>query len=196
MKSTSVCQGNTNIILKNLALLTEALFHLIGCFIYIEDMLCYLLSFVAYTVYTPDWNVWWEWFLAWNQVNHQNFKKKMIPHTKHKVFFIRKNKTKIFFWKKKIQNGRLKKRSFFKIANSQYFLVKISRIGPWVSRIEWCEGHWNGSTYMVVRLSDIRSETAKKCLFCVFRPFLSLCRTASRPYGLSQINALRIIQSH
>ena len=45
-------------------------------------------------------------------------------------------------------------------------------------------------------LSDIRSETAKKCLFCVFRPFLSLCRTASRPYGLSQINALRIIQSH
>ena len=35
---------------------------------------------------------------------------------------------------------------------------------------------------MVVRLSDIRSKTAKKCLFCVFRPFLSLCRTASRPY--------------
>ena len=122
--------------------------------------------------------------------------KKMIPHMKPKVFFIRKNKTKFFFWKK-IQNGRLKKRSFFKIANSQYFLVKISWIGPWVSRIEWCEGHWNGSTYMVVRLSDIRSETAKKGLFCVFMPFLSLlCWTASRPYGLSQINALRIIQSH
>ena len=35
---------------------------------------------------------------------------------------------------KKIQNGRLKKTDFFKIAKSQYFLVKISWIGPWVSR--------------------------------------------------------------
>ena len=61
--------------------------------------------------------------------------KKMIPHMKPKVFFIRKKQKKIFF-EKKIQNGRLKKRSFFKIANSQYFLVKISWIGPWVSRIE------------------------------------------------------------
>ena len=104
--------------------------------------------------------------------------KKMIPHIKPKVFFITKKQNKI-------QNGRLKKRSFFKIANSQYFLVKILWIGPWISRIEWYEGHWNGSTYMVVRLSYIRSETAKKCIFCVFRPFLSLCRAASQPYGLS-----------
>ena len=29
----------------------------------------------------------------------------------------------------KIQNGRLKKTEFFKIANSQYFFVKISWIG-------------------------------------------------------------------
>ena len=55
---------------------------------------------------------------------------------KPKVFFIRKKQNKKFFFEKKIQNGRLKKRSFFKIANSQYFLVKISWIGPWVSRIE------------------------------------------------------------
>ena len=38
--------------------------------------------------------------------------------------------------KNKIQNGRLKKSAFFKIANSQYFFVKILCIGPWVSRIE------------------------------------------------------------
>ena len=29
---------------------------------------------------------------------------------------------------------------FFKIANSQIFFEKISQIGPWVSRIDCCEG--------------------------------------------------------
>jgi hypothetical protein len=42
----------------------------------------------------------------------------------------------IFVLKKKIQNGRLKKTEFFKIANSQKKIVKISWIGPWVSRID------------------------------------------------------------
>jgi len=65
------------------------------------------------------------------------------------------------FLKKKNQNGPLKKTSFFKIANSQYFFVKISWIGPCISRIDWCEGHWCGSTYMAVRLSDISSKTRK-----------------------------------
>ena len=74
----------------------------------------------------------------------------------------------------KIQNGRLKKPSFSSSPNSQYFFMKISGIGPWVSRIGWWEGHWFGSTYMAVRLSDIRSKTAKKCLFCVFRPLLRM----------------------
>jgi hypothetical protein len=37
---------------------------------------------------------------------------------------------------KKIQNGRLKKTEFFKIANSQKNVVKISQICPWVSRID------------------------------------------------------------
>ena len=41
-----------------------------------------------------------------------------------------------FYMKKKIQNGRLKKSLFSKIANSQKFFAKISWIGPWVSRIE------------------------------------------------------------
>ena len=41
-----------------------------------------------------------------------------------------KQKKKI--WKKIIQNGRLKKTEFFKIANSQYFFMKILWIGPWI----------------------------------------------------------------
>ena len=73
-------------------------------------------------------------------------------------------------------------------------LMKFSWIGPWVSRIDWCEGHWFVSTYMAVRLSDVSSKTDKKCVFCVFRLFLSLCRTASRPYKLSHTNALCINQ--
>ena len=35
-----------------------------------------------------------------------------------------------------LQGGLTQKKSFFKIANSQYFFVKISWIGPWVSGIE------------------------------------------------------------
>ena len=37
------------------------------------------------------------------------------------------------------------------------------------------------------------SQKHKKCIFWLF---LSFCRTASRPYRLSQINALRINQSY
>jgi hypothetical protein len=37
---------------------------------------------------------------------------------------------------KKVQNGRLKKTEFFKIANSQFFFANISEIGPYISRID------------------------------------------------------------
>ena len=101
------------------------------------------------------------------------------------------------YWEgKKIQNGWLKKARFFKIANSQKNFAKISQIRPWVSRIEWYEGHWCSSTYMAVRLCDKSSKTAKKYRKCIFWLFLSFCRTASRPYTLSFINALHIIQSY
>ena len=66
----------------------------------------------------------------------------------------------------------------------------------WVSRIYWCKGHWCSSIYMVVRLSDVSSKTGKKCIFCVFRLFLLLRQTASRPYRLSYISALCINQSY
>ena len=119
--------------------------------------------------------------------SHPQYRKKWYLIWKPRLFSLEINK-------KQIQNGRLKKSSFSSSANSQYFFLKISWIGPWVSRIDWCEGHWCGSTYMVVRLSDISSKTGKKCIFGVFRLFLSLCRTASQPYRLSHTNALRINQ--
>ena len=47
---------------------------------------------------------------------------------------------------------------------------KNSGLGPWISKIDWCEGHWCGSTCMVERLSDVSSKTGKKGMcFCVFR---------------------------
>ena len=87
---------------------------------------------------------------------------------------------------KKNQNGRLKKTEFFKIANSRYFFMKIS----WISRIDWSNEHGCGSTYMAGR------EAVKKCIFGIFRPSLSLCRTASRPYRVSHIHVLCINQSY
>ena len=98
-------------------------------------------------------------FGAENQGNYQNFQKSLLTNKLWDVFMGMKQNF-FFFLKKKIQNGRLKKSAFFKIANSQFFFVKISWIGPCVSRIDWCEGHQCDSTYMVVSLSDVRAKTA------------------------------------
>ena len=51
-------------------------------------------------------------------------------------------------------------RSRFLKKKSKWPILKISQIGPWVSRIDGWEGHWC-IWYMVVRLSDISSKTAK-----------------------------------
>ena len=73
-------------------------------------------------------------FGAENQGNHQNFKKSLLSY-KCGLIFIGMKQKKIFF-EKKIQNGRLKKTAIFNSPNSQYFFMKISWIGPWVSRVE------------------------------------------------------------
>ena len=57
-----------------------------------------------------------------NQGKHQNFHPSILPYEFGLIFMGMKQKKKIFFFEKKIQNGRLKKSSFFKIANSQKFL--------------------------------------------------------------------------
>ena len=51
--------------------------------------------------------------------------------------------------------------------------MRIIGIGPWLSRIDWCKGHQFGSTDMVVRLSNIRPKTGKKCILSPFWAFES-----------------------
>ena len=48
-----------------------------------------------------------------------------------------------------------KKLSFSTTAKSWAIFAKILQIGPWVSRINWCERHSFCSTYMIVRLSNV-----------------------------------------
>ena len=53
-----------------------------------------------------------------------------------------------------------KKTSFSTTLKSWAIVAKVSQIGPWVCRVDWCEGHWwCCSTYMAVKLSDISSKT-------------------------------------
>jgi hypothetical protein len=78
------------------------------------------------------WIVQKKWYLIW----------------KGCLFSLRRSK---FLWKKKSKWPR-QKTSFSSSTNSQYFFIKFLWLGPWVSRINWCEGHWCGSTYMVVRI--------------------------------------------
>ena len=125
-------------------------------------------------------------FGAGNQGNHQND----LSLLSYKCWLI------FIGMKQKNQNGQFKKTEIFNSPNSQYFFTKISGIGPWVSRINWREGHQCGSTYIVIRLSDVSSKMTKNALFCVFSPFLSLCLTAWWPYSLSHIDALRINLSY
>ena len=105
------------------------------------------------------------------------------------------SKKKFFFLKKKSKMAVFQKWPFFKIANSQNFFMKISHTGPWISRIDWCKGHWCGSTYMVSRLSYVSSKTCKKCIFCVFRLLLSLRRTVSQPHRLKNFKNWRFWKS-
>ena len=101
-------------------------------------------------------------FGAGNQGNHQNFKKSLLTNKSVDHVFMRMKQKNVFFWKK-IQNGQ--KNLIFQLCQFSIFFMKISWIGPCVSRIDWCKGHWCGSTYIVVRLSDITSKTGKKCFW-------------------------------
>ena len=94
-----------------------------------------------------------KWCHAWLD---QNFDPSLLTNKLWLVFVGMKQKKK--FYEKKIQNGRLKKTEFFNFAKSWAISAKISWIGPWVSRIDWCEGHQCDSTYMAVRLSDVSSK--------------------------------------
>ena len=95
----------------------------------------------------------------------------------------------IFFEKKK-SKWQTPKNWDFQLSQFLIFFSKNVWIGPLVSSIDWCKGYWCGSTYMAMRLSNISWKTGKKCIFGIFRPFLSVCRTASLPYRLSHIKGI------
>ena len=117
-------------------------------------------------------------FWAGNQGNHLNFDPSLLAKSLWLIFMGMKQKSLDF-----------QTRLFL------FFFVKILEIGPWTSRIDFCKVHWCSSTWMVVRLSNVSSETGKKIIFCGFRLFLSFCPTPSWPYRLSHINVLCINQS-
>ena len=71
---------------------------------------------------------WNRLFCAGNQSNHQKLNPFLLTYKCWLIFMGMKQK--------KNQNGRLKKTEFF----FKYFFMKISEIGPWVSRINWYKG--------------------------------------------------------
>ena len=87
-----------------------------------------------------------------NYGNHRNFFPSLVSYWMWLIWIGMKQK-KVF--EKKNQNGRLKKIEIFNPANSQFFFVKFSGIGPWVGAINWCKRQQWGSTYLVVWLSDV-----------------------------------------
>ena len=98
-------------------------------------------------------------------------------------------------WCKKIQNGRLKKTEFFKNAIFQKKIAKISWIGPWVSSIAWCESHWCGLTYMVMRLSKRKCKNSLKTQKMQFLPVFEITSVSLMAIYVEQHNvALHINQ--
>ena len=99
---------------------------------------------------------------------------------------------KIFFLKKKIKMAISKILSFSSTTKSWAIFVKISRIGPWVSRINW---------WILLNLYGHQAVRHKLCflqktLKFIFSSKLSLHRTAWRPCKLSKVDDLRINSSY
>ena len=107
-----------------------------------------------------------------------------------------KNEAIFFFFSRKknskcpiFQNGRFSKSPILKKFSRKFYRFVLGLVGLIDAKdIYVAQPIWS--------LSDIRTKTGKKCFYCVFWLFLPLCQTASRPYRLSYINALRINHSN
>ena len=117
---------------------------------------------------------------AENQWKHQNFDPSNLPYKFGLIFMRMKQKKKKFFEEKNSKWRIFQNRRFSKSPILENFLWKFYR----------------SVLGLVIRLSDIRAKTGKKCIFCVFRLFLPLGQTTSQPYKLSYSNGLRINQSY
>ena len=108
-------------------ILSDHIFFFVTCPMCLYFLILFLNNIVHATVYpillhTPR-------FLLEIRVINKILKNPCYPINIGR-FSLGKSKKNIFFSKKKIQNGRLKKTSFSSSANSQYFFMKISWIGP------------------------------------------------------------------
>ena len=72
-------------------------------------------------------------------------------------------KQKFFFCIKKSKMADFSKWPIFQ--NRRF---SKSPIGPWVSRIDWCKGHWCSSTYMVVNWRFWKTAILKNRPFWIF----------------------------
>ena len=79
------------------------------------------------------------------------------------VLSLIKNKT--FFFEKP-NNQKQKQNVIFQLCQFSIFFDQNFMDWSWVSRIDWCEGHWCDSTHMVVRLSDITQKWPKNTKKC------------------------------
>ena len=73
-----------------------------------------------------------------------------------------------FHWDQAKKTKWPTQKTSFPADSSWYFFMKILCIAPLVSGIDWCGGHWCGSTFIVVRLSDTSSKTAKNAFLGCF----------------------------
>ena len=128
---------------------------------------------------------------AGKQGRHEIFAPSILPYI-FGLIFIRMKQFFFFFEVKKknskwpiFQNGR-----FSKLPIRKIFLWKFHRLVLGLVRLI----DQYSSTYMVVRMFDIRAKTGKKCIFCVFKLFLLLYQTPSRPYRFGYIIAIHINQ--
>ena len=88
--------------------------------------------------------------------NHQNFDPFILSYKFWLIFMgMKQNK---FRWP-------TQKRLSFSIPP---ILNTFSRISPWANRINWCRGHWCGSTCMVIRLYNIKALKQPKIAFFCF----------------------------
>ena len=90
----------------------------------------------------------------------QNFDPSLLTNKLWLNFMGKKQKKNFFFEKKKFKMADSKKQRFSKSPILKKFSRKFHRLVLGFSRIDWCEGHWCGSIYIVMRLTDICSKIA------------------------------------
>ena len=106
---------------------------------------------------SPHYEFYWGW-----KKHKKTKKKRWVTNGTMVVFWI--------FYSRNFHGSQKKKKNEKKMADS----VKLSFSIPLILNIfrkNWCEGHWCGSTCMVVRLSDKSSKMGlkhKKCIFSLF----------------------------